>query len=123
MGLSKTTANLFFTLRCSIGDFDFSLISRGDNDEPAPLDSTEQYLFLFIWFLTVLFGALIFLNFIIAEVSKSYETVKEDLDALIYKERAKLVMQVEYSTMAGYKGYKEGNDNFPRYILSRQAAQ
>jgi len=39
----------------------------------------------------VIFSALIFLNFIIAEVSNSYNTVKQDIAARIYEERAALV--------------------------------
>jgi hypothetical protein len=40
-------------------------------------------------------SSLIFLNFIIAEVSNSYQRVKENIDALIYKERATLIQEVE----------------------------
>lgn len=43
----------------------------------------------------VIFSALIFLNFIIAEVSNSYQNVKTNIDSLIYRERAKLVMEAE----------------------------
>lgn len=46
----------------------------------------------------VLFSSLIFLNFIIAEVSNSYANVKENIDQLMYKERSKLVLEVENIT-------------------------
>jgi hypothetical protein len=35
------------------------------------------------------------LNFIIAEVGNSYEVVKNDLEALIYKEKAGLISEAE----------------------------
>jgi len=43
----------------------------------------------------VLVSALIFLNFIIAEVSNSYQKVKDTIDSLVFKERAQLINQAE----------------------------
>ena len=43
----------------------------------------------------VVVALLVMLNFIIAEVSNSYEVVKENLEALIYKERAGLISEAE----------------------------
>ena len=43
----------------------------------------------------VIFSALIFLNFIIAEVSNSYANAKQNIDSLIYKERASLIQEIE----------------------------
>jgi len=37
----------------------------------------------------------VFLNFIIAEVSSSYESVKSDINGLIMKERALLIKESE----------------------------
>lgn len=65
----------------------------------------------------VLFSALIFLNFIIAEVSSSYEKVKENIDALIYKERAALINEAE-DIMSNTA--KSNNKKFPKYIIIRQ---
>jgi hypothetical protein len=42
-----------------------------------------------------MFSSLIFLNFIIAEVSATYERVKDQIEALIYKERASLIAEAE----------------------------
>ena len=52
-------------------------------------------MFWVVWVIMVIFSALIFLNFIIAEVSASYEKVKANIDALIYKERATLINEAE----------------------------
>ena len=45
-----------------------------------------------LWVFMILFALLIFLNFIIAEVSESYAVIKADIAALIYKERSGLVL-------------------------------
>jgi len=63
--------NVFTTLRLSLGDFDFTAI-----DEDSDLSQDQHILFWATWVLMVIFSALIFLNFIIAEVSNSYNTVK-----------------------------------------------
>ena len=66
----------------------------------------------------VLFSALIFLNFIIAEVSNSYQKVKENIDALIYKERASLVMEAEDIMSASTK--RQNKRKFPTYVIVRE---
>ena len=82
-------------LRISLGDFDFTILEV--------LDGNEARLFWFVWLLAFMMGCLIFLNFIIAEVSDSYAKVKEDIDRLIYKERATMVKEVEDFLSEGYK--------------------
>lgn len=61
--------NLFTTFRLALGDFDFSMI------EDKPL-TKQHILFWVTWLIMVIFSSLIFLNFIIAEVSSSYNKVK-----------------------------------------------
>jgi len=61
--------NFFTTLRLSLGDFDFGMI------EDKPL-TKQHILFWITWLIMVVFSSLIFLNFIIAEVSSSYGNVK-----------------------------------------------
>ena len=75
------------SLRTSIGDFDF--------DAAYYLTNEENSLYFFIWFLVVVITCIIFLNFIIAEASASYQNVKDNLEALINKERASLVSEAE----------------------------
>ena len=64
------------TFRMSLGDFDFEASMR--------LTPWENYMFWFYWFLTVLVSCIIFLNFLIAEVSSSYEKVMETVDAQVF---------------------------------------
>lgn len=82
--------SVFTTLRLSLCDFDFRVLEADMN-----LSEYEHYMFWTSWVIMVLFSALIFLNFIIAEVSNSYATVKQDIDALIYKERSTLIQEAE----------------------------
>lgn len=117
-------ANIFTTLRLSLGDFDFGVLEDDEvtvdddgNVTHVPLNDKQHILFWCTWLMMVLFSALIFLNFIIAEVSNSYANVKADIDALIYKERAGLINEAEdimpRATVENDK-YK-----FPKYIVVR----
>ena len=68
--LGPFMGNVMTTLRLSLGDFDFSVLQED------ALNEKQHWLFWIIWILMVIFSALIFLNFIIAEVSNSYQSVK-----------------------------------------------
>lgn len=103
--------NWIAVFRLALGDFDFTLL------ESAKLTKTH-ILFWCIWTLMVLFTALIFLNFIIAEVGNSYARVKENIFSYIYKERAKLISEAEELLSKKYKQSKK--DMFPQYLIVRQ---
>ena len=65
-----------------------------------------------------MFGCLIFLNFIIAEVSDSYVRIRTNIKALIYKERAKMVKEVEDFYSESFK--LNHTDMFPQYVVVRE---
>lgn len=69
---------LVSTLRIAMGDFDF--------DASNFLTPQENALFWIIWLMVVVMTCIIFLNFIIAEASASYEKVKDNLVSLVNKE-------------------------------------
>ena len=50
------------------------------------------------WALVVIIGSIIFLNFIIAEASASYEKVNECLEEFVEKEKASLIAESEIMT-------------------------
>ena len=77
----------------------------------------QHYLFWICWVVVVIFSALIFLNFIIAEVSNSYQIVRVSIDALIYKERAGLINEAEDILTAKFKNNQQ---KFPKYIVARE---
>jgi len=96
------------TLRYSLGDFDF--------DASTELDTKENYLYWIIWFLTVVMTCVVFLNFIIAEASNSYQEVKDRLTAIVNMEKASLIEEAEYMTFSKYKDEKL----FPKYVIIRE---
>lgn len=103
--------NFFTTLRLSLGDFDFGMI------EDKPL-TKQHILFWVTWLIMVVFSSLIFLNFIIAEVSSSYGNVKQNIRALIYKERAALISEAE--DIKSKKAKESNKHEFPTYIVVRE---
>jgi len=110
--------SFIFNLRVSLGDFDFSMLGLPESD-PHKLETHKEWLFWAMWMFMVVFALLIMLNFIIAEVSNSYEVVKGNLDALIYKERAGLISEAETIMPASVR---ENNKKFfPKYIVAREA--
>lgn len=126
--LNPFFANIMTTLRLSLGDFDFGLLESPSDKEQeeclkekkckAELSKEQHVMFWAIWIMMVLFSALIFLNFIIAEVSNSYQSAKIKIESLIYKERANLVMEAE--DFIGAKQKAENPKKFPAYVVIRQ---
>lgn len=85
--LSLFFANFLRTLRFSFGDFDFGSIVH--------LNHFESTVFWITWVITVLMNCIVFLNFIIAEVSQSYSDVQDSVKELILKEKAILISEGE----------------------------
>ena len=95
------------TLRIAIGDFDFGASYY--------LTVSENWLYWITWFQVVVITCIIFLNFIIAEASASYQDVKDNLIPLINKSKASLIQEAEQMIPDKYK-----NDNlFPKYVIIR----
>ena len=55
------------TVRDSLGDFVI--------DDSRYLSTNENYMFVFLIFCIIIFGNIIFLNFVVAEATKSYNEV------------------------------------------------
>jgi len=98
------------TLRTSVGDFDYEWLNR--------IDPIEQQIHWVIWTCVFYLGCLIMLNFIIAEVSASYETVKAKIDQMRYQERATMIKEVEDLVPAGMR--KRDKHWFPRYFVIKE---
>lgn len=64
-------------------------------DAAFDLPVMDNYMFWIIWFLTVMVACIIFLNFIIAEASNSYNEVNEFLDQVIQRQVADLTAEAE----------------------------
>lgn len=108
--LPAQLAHLLNCLRISVGDFNFEMLSQ--------LTLGERVLFWCIWLVVFLFGCLIFLNFIIAEVSSSYQDVRDQIDSLVYKERARMVKEVEDFLSEEFK--ESNKKHFPKYLVVRE---
>ena len=80
-------ANFLRTIRFSLGDYDFGSITH--------LNEFESIVFWITWVITVLMTCIVFLNFIIAEVSQSYKMVQENVNELILQEKAILINESE----------------------------
>ena len=63
----KSLTNIIIIFRYSLGDFDFGGVYE--------LGEFGQAVFWVTWFVIVLMTCIVFLNFIIAEVSESYQKV------------------------------------------------
>ena len=100
-------ANFINVLRTSLGDFDF-----GASEYLTP---SENILFWFIWFFIVVLTCVVFLNFIIAEASASYDKIKSRLDAEIFKAKADLITEAENMTFERFKS----KEMLPKYIIIR----
>jgi len=65
--LTVFQANIFETIRYSLADFNFEQIKY--------MNDYEVFMFWAVWLVIVVITCIIFLNFIIAEVSESYARV------------------------------------------------
>ena len=93
--------------RMSIGDFSTDSFSMNDN---------QRLLTWGIWIALMLFGNVIFMNFIIAVVSESYENCMSKMFAQSYKVKLDMIVEKE-SIMTDEE--LENNEFFPNYILLR----
>jgi len=98
------------TLRHCIGDFDYNNV--------LSLDGHESRLFWMVWTMVFYLGCLIMLNFIIAEVSSSYENVKSRIDELVYKQRATMIKEVEDFIPERIR--KDNKEKFPRFFVVKE---
>lgn len=85
-------------------------------DAAFDLPLLDNYMFWLIWFVTVMVACIIFLNFIIAEASNSYNEVNEFLDQVIQKQVADLTAEAE--DIIPESMMKESK--FPQYIIIRK---
>jgi hypothetical protein len=73
--LPKFMALFITVIRISTGDFNF--------DESKQLDEFLNWIYWIIWFIIVIVTFIVYMNFIIAEVSNSYQIIRDSVDAII----------------------------------------
>jgi len=99
-------------IRTTLGDYNCIVMS-------IYLNTEESCLFWIMWFVIVVVGSIIFLNFIIAEASASYEKVFNNLDEFIEKQKADLISESENLTPAAFKNHH----SYPKFIVMREVDQ
>lgn len=75
--------NFFSVIRFSIGDNDFSHVNL--------MDKKSQKMFWAVYFIIMYIMCIIFLNFIIAEASASYERVSTRIDNFLLFQKVRLI--------------------------------
>lgn len=96
------------TMRLSIGDFTF--------DGVQYMSLNEQIMFFVIWAMCLFLANIIFLNFIIAEVSNIYSMVTAELSAMQNYGKAQMITEVELIIPKRVKT----KEMFPKYIIIRE---
>ncbi|CDW88934.1 wd-40 repeat protein [Stylonychia lemnae] len=100
------------TIKLSLGDFEVEHYSE-----------QKRYLVIFtwiIWMMAVIILNVIFMNFIIAVISSSYEEIMTNITAQSYKVKAQMIYESELHLFRGHKPSQPDPQNFPRYIFVRK---
>lgn len=82
------------TLRMALGDFVF--------DASTYLDTENNQLWWFCWLLIVAITCVVFLNFVIAEASASYEKINQRIGTYIAKQKVDMIREAEEMTISCY---------------------
>jgi hypothetical protein len=98
-------------LRQSIGDYDTTSIIEGTKD--------FKILAWLLWLLILIIGNIVFMNFIIAVVSETYEYCMEQRIQLIYKAKLEMIEECE-DLMPQWLLKLKNRDWFPRFIIIRR---
>lgn len=96
-------------IKVSVGDF--GIIDKSMYTKEASTNT----LFWVSWLIISIISCIIFLNFIIAEASASYEKVSASIEETILRAKASLISEAEMMRPFILKY----NDKFPKYIITR----
>lgn len=103
-------ANIIQMFRISMGDFAIiDCIKFSDKQE-------DVILFWILWFLMVIVLAVIFMNFVVAEATETYNEVNESIVEFIYQQKADLIADAESIMPNRLKKV----EHFPQFIVSRK---
>ena len=100
-------------------------ISFGDNnfDSSQILSEFQVWIFWVVFLMVVSVTCIIFMNFIIAQVSQVYEEVTNQIIVLLLKQRGLMITEAEEMLRARFGKNKVRNWQhlFPRYVITREA--
>lgn len=106
--IGQFIGNMVHVVRMSIGDNDFSA--------SIFLEEPINILFWIVWIIIMFIMCIIFLNFIIAEASASYEKVCSNIDYFLLFQKVNLIYESEEMMPASQRTL----DRFPKYIVARE---
>ena len=101
--------NMIDVIKMSMGDF--GVIGKSIYTK----DTKENFVFWIVWLIIALVTCIIFLNFIIAEASASYEKVNENINANIMNAKSILIAEAELLRPT----FAKSPLKFPKYIIKR----
>ena len=101
--------NMIDVIKMSAGDF--GIIGKSTFAESFH----ENLTFWLIWFIIALVACIIFLNFIIAEASASYEKINANVDANIMNAKAILIAEADLLRPTWAKSQMK----YPKFIIKR----
>ena len=106
---SPRTDFMFFamSMRESIGDYDTDTMTN-------PSANSLPLLAWFLWFIVMLVGNIVFMNFIIAVVSESYEKCMQSMSAESYRSKLDMIVECEQFMPDSWRFDKKW---FPDYII------
>jgi hypothetical protein len=61
------------------------------------------------------FSSIVFLTFVIARVTDSYQTILNDLQKIMYREKCAMIYEAENLVSVN----KNDKNKFPKYLISR----
>jgi len=112
--LHKLICRFFHIMRLSIGDFNF--------DASTYVETFQNHLYWIVYFFAMFLTCIIFMNFIIAEVSASYQGVKDFLHVKLLQEQGELINEAEDILRIRFKEKKVNTWDhlFPKYLIKRE---
>lgn len=85
--INRFFANIITIIRMSMGDFDVNAV--------VYMEKASSIIFWVMWIIIVLVTAVIFLNFIVAEASASYEKISANITNYLQYEKIELINESE----------------------------
>ena len=111
--VNKFVARMITVMRISIGDFDYN--------SSILLTPFQNTLYWITFLMMCVVTSVIFMNFIIAEVGATYQTVKEKIFVSLLQERGTMINEAEDILRARFGSrIQTWNHLFPKYIITRE---
>ena len=110
LDIDRLVGNIIDTLKLSLGDFGSVIAGSVD------LNKEDNWIYWIVFMMVFILTCVIFLNFIIAEASASYEKVANDIESYISFQRAKLIAESEQM----FPNSMKNQENLPKYIIVRE---